>query len=94
LPVGLGFLHQVAVQAKDTISSERTPPDEEGCLMASILKLHTGSKMQFRVEWEDNDRIARDRLFNSFAAAERFAFDIEAILLRELIETLTGRSST
>jgi hypothetical protein len=45
-------------------------------------------KRRFRVEWDDNDGLIRERYFDSYRAAERFAFDIERRLLRDIMEDI------
>jgi len=57
--------------------------------MAEILRTRRADgRVEYLVEWRDNDGIGRDRLFGSFGAAERYALKVEADLLNEVLSDL------
>lgn len=45
-------------------------------------------KRRFRVEWDDADGLMRERHFESYRAAERFALHVDRKLRQELMEGL------
>ena len=42
----------------------------------------------FRVEWRGDDNLIRERFFNSYQEAERFALEIERVLLRDAVQDI------
>jgi len=42
----------------------------------------------FRVEWQDDNNLVRERYFNSYREAERFALEIERLLLRDAVQDI------
>ena len=53
---------------------------------------HTG-EIKFKLEWEDNDGVTRERFFSSRNAAERHALNSQIKLINELVQSLiTGPS--
>lgn len=49
-------------------------------------------EIEYGVEWQDNDGIVRERYFKSKRAAERFAVDIEVLLLDEVVQSIVADS--
>lgn len=61
--------------------------------MANILFSTPGwakrlGNMSFRVEWRDDGGLIRERFFNSFQEAERFALEIERLLLNDAVQDI------
>lgn len=42
----------------------------------------------FRVEWQDDNNLVRERFFNSYREAERFALEIERLLLTDAVQDI------
>jgi hypothetical protein len=43
--------------------------------------------VEYCVEWEDNEGVGRQRYFKSRRAAERYALEIESVLLQEAVQS-------
>lgn len=61
--------------------------------MANIFSSNPGwarhrGNTSFRVEWRDDDNLIRERFFNSYQEAERFALEIERLLLSDAVQDI------
>lgn len=61
--------------------------------MANILFSNPGwakhlANMSFRVEWRDDGGLIRERFFSSYQEAERFALEIERLLLNDAVQDI------
>ena len=49
--------------------------------------------LEYCVEWEDNEGVGRERYFKSRRAAERYAVEIEAKLLNEVVQNFSSAAN-
>jgi hypothetical protein len=70
--------------------NQRSNPNHtEVEMSASILAIP--SKADYRVQWTEADGYTRERRFNSFRAAERYASQVETRLHMEALAETTAR---